>query len=170
MPIIRDFRQFAFSPVRVDRCGKYVGRRLYWKLYSVENLLRIFINSVLSAQIHPRWWDVAVDPQVQRRAETVRRNYIRRASHTMPGGHAIYYVFLPDLNNIIRANSNLVLPIVPDIDHWIARIEGIRLPRNLVGHMNFPNKPDSQKIDDIYAQIPALISQLSGHGLAIQIP
>jgi len=88
----------------------------------------------------------------------------------MPGRHDIYYVFLPDLNNIIRANSNLLLPVVPDIDNWMLRIEEIRLPRNIVGHMNFPNKPDRQRIDDIHRKAPYLMRCLRISGMPVQIP
>ena len=35
----------------------------------------------------------------------------------------------------MTANSNQFLPVIPDVDQWITRIEGIRLSRNLVGHM-----------------------------------
>jgi hypothetical protein len=143
---------------------------MYWKLYAVENTLRILIHSVLSVQIDPNWWDAAVDPGIRKRAERFRQDYTKRASHTMPGGHGIYYVFLSDLNNIIRANSNLLLPVIPDIDNWVVKIEAIRLPRNLVGHMNFPGQRDREVIDRVYADMPALIAQLRGYGLPVQIP
>jgi hypothetical protein len=120
----------------------------------VENLLRIFIHSALSVQISPTWWDVAVDPKIRKNAEKFRSHYSKRPWHTLPGRHAIYYVFLSDLNKIISANSNLLLPVLPDVDAWIAKIEEVRVPRNLVGHMNFPNNPDLQRIDGVYSEIP----------------
>ncbi len=170
MPIVRDFRNYRFDPARVDRCGKFIGRRSYWKLYAVENLLRVFIHSVLSAQISTQWWDLAVDRKIRRTAERFRGQYQREPLHTSPGGHDIYFVFLSDLNRIILANSNLILPVVPDIDSWVAKIEGIRIPRNLVGHMNFPDEIDRRSIDRFYAEIPALIHQLASHMLPVQIP
>ncbi len=170
MPIVRDFREYSFDTVRIDRCGRFIGRRSYWKLYAVENLLRIFIHSALSAQISPTWWDVAVDPGIRKNAEKFMSRYASRPWHTLPGQHGVYYVFLSDLNRIISANSNLLLPVVPDIDAWIAKIEEIRVPRNLVGHMNFPSEPDRRRIDRIYTEIPALIQQLERLGLPVQIP
>jgi hypothetical protein len=166
----RDFREFKFDPIRIDDSGKFVGRRVYWKLYCVENLIRVFIHSVLSVQINPDWWDIAVDPKIRKRAESFRQQYIQRPWHTIPGQHGIYYVFLSDLNNILRANSNLLLPLVPEIDEWMTRIEGIRLPRNIVSHMNFPNQPDCRRIDEVYSQIPALLAHLLHSGLEIRIP
>lgn len=170
MPIVRDFRSYSFSAARIERCGKFIGRRSYWKLYTVENLIRIFIHSALSAQISSAWWDVAVDPTIRKNAEKFKRRYTSKPWHTLPGRHDVYYVFLSDLNKIISANSNLLLPVVPDIDTWIAKIEEIRVPRNLVGHMNFPNEPDRGRIDRIYSEIPALIQGLEARGLPVQIP
>jgi hypothetical protein len=170
MPIVRDFRNFAFQPRRIDRCGRFIGRQVYWKLYAVENLLRLFIHSVLSAQISPQWWSVAVDPKVRRRADNVRQQYLRRPHHTLPGTHDIYYVFLSDLGNIIRANSNLFLPFLPDVDQWMLKIEAVRIPRNVVGHMNFPNQPDRQRVDAMYKEFSALVTRLQQSGLVVRIP
>jgi hypothetical protein len=90
--------------------------------------------------------------------------------HTQPGRHDIYHVFLSDLNNIVRANSNLFLPVIPDVDQWILRIESLITPRDLVGHMNFPNKPDRQRIDDLHREFSNLVSRLQHSGLVIEIP
>jgi hypothetical protein len=170
MPIVRDFRSYSFSLARIDGCGRFIGRRSYWKLYAVENVLRVFIHSALSAQIIPAWWDVAVDPRIRKNAEKFRGQYMTKPWHTLPGGHGIYYVFLSDLNRIISSNSNLFLPLVPDVDAWIAKIEEIRVPRNIVGHMNFPNEPDRRRIDKTYSEIRTLIQRLEAHGLSVQIP
>ncbi len=170
MPIAGDFRNFGFDLKRIDQCGRFVGRRVYWKLFAVENLLRIFMHSALSVQIAPNWWDLAVDPNIRKKALRVRQAYARSPWQTSPGRHDIYCVFLPDLNNIIRANSNLLLPVVPDIDTWIVRIEEVRLPRNLVGHMNYPTKSDRQKIDEVYKDAPYLIECLTGRGMPLRIP
>lgn len=170
MPIVRDFRNFSFDSTRIDRCGKFVARNSYWKLYAIENLLRLIIHSVLSAQISSNWWNLAVDPTVQQRAEKTRLQYVQRPQHTTPGGHDIYYVFLTDLNKILRANSNLFLPVIPDTDNWIVKLESVRLPRNVVGHMNFPNQFDRTLIDDIYSDMNTLVLQLEKSGLTIEIP
>ena len=171
MPIVRDFWSYRFATPRIVRCGKFVGRGWYWKLYVVENILRIFIHSALSAQISPQWWDIAVDPEIRKNADRFKRQYAKKkAQHTLPGHHDIYYVFLSDLNKIILANSNLLLPVVPDIDQWIAKIEEIRTPRNLVGHMNFPDERDRRRIDQTHSRVASLISQLQARGLPVEIP
>jgi hypothetical protein len=170
MPAPRDFRTVGFSQVRIERCGKYLGRYSYWKLYAIENSLRIVLHSVLGKQISPNWWTVAVDPAVQNKASRVRSDYARKPWHTPAGSHDIYYVFLPDLSNIMRANSHLFAPVIPDIDTWITKIDDVRLPRNLVGHMNFPHNKDRQRIDILHQEIGELILQVQGAGLSIQIP
>lgn len=88
---------------------------------------------------------------------------ISRKEAAAPGSHDIYYVDLSDLNEIIRANSHLFLPVIPDIDAWMARIEQIRLPRNIVAHMNWPHATDRKRIDVFFADLQLLAQSLSAH-------
>jgi len=159
MPRVRDFRQFAFQPDRIDRCGRNVGARVYWKLYAIENTIRIVLHSVLSVQVNPNWWSLAVDARIVGNARRFRRNYAANSYNASPGTHDIHLTFLSDLTEIMRANSHLILPVVPTTNQWILTLEGIRVPRNLVGHMNFPNAYDRNAIDAAYAQLPALLAQ-----------
>ena len=170
MPLVRDFRNFRFDMDRLAFCGKHLGRHVYWKLYTIENLLRLTIHSILYDQISPEWWDIAVDPAVRKNARNFRRYYARRVLHTPPGNHDIYYVFLSDLNNILRANSNLFLPIVPDVDRLIGQIEVVRLRRNTVGHMNFLNRADRQIVDTVFRDFTSLVTKLQRAGHPIRIP
>lgn len=169
MPLVRDFRRAAFKPERIDRCGRYVGSKLYWKLYAIENTIRIVINSILTLQIGANWWAVAVDPQITSKASRFRAHYAARPRNASPGDGDIHLTFLSDLTEILRANSNQFLPVIPDIDNWVALLEAIRVPRNLVGHMNFPNAFDKAAIDSAYAHLPSLIGQLKASGIPILI-
>lgn len=164
-----DFRLYPFDPRRVEASGKFVGHHIYWKLYLLENIFRIIINSVLSVQIGPDWWDVAVDDKIRKRAVKFKKDYLRRPWYTKPGSHDIYYIYLRDLSEIMRANSNLFLPVIPDIDSWIARVEQILLPRNIVGHMNFPSETDQKRIDVFYSDSKILLTTLQT-SLLLQVP
>ena len=166
----RDFRRSRFALTRIEASGQYVGNESYWKLYAIENTLRVVINSVLSAQINPNWWSAAADPRMAKNASKFRAQYTARPRHASPGSHDIYLVFLSDLNQIIRIHSHQFRPLIPDIDRWIARLEGIRLPRNLVGHMNFPNFYDRGRIDSAHGRLPDLLSRLRERGIPILIP
>src|SRR5438309_11366400 len=146
MPIVRDFRNAAFKPDRIDRCGSHIASKSYWKLYAIENTLRIVINSVLTAQIGANWWNVAVDPDVRSKATRFRAHYVARPRNASPGIADIHLIFLSDLTDILRTNSHQFLPLVPSTNNWIAALESIRVPRNLVGHMNFPNAFDRAAI------------------------
>jgi hypothetical protein len=170
MAAIVDFRTIAFDALKVDASGRDIGRAIYWKLYAVENVLRVIVHSVLTGQIGPNWWSVAVSSSVQKQAQRWRSSYARRPWHGTPGAHDIYYTTLSDLNEIIRANSHLFLPIITDIDQWVARIEQIRLPRNIVGHMNWPSRTDRQRIDVFYSDLHALANHLVSSGLTLAIP
>jgi hypothetical protein len=168
---IQDFREFQFSPSRVDTCGRYLGHRSYWKLYSIENYLRVILHSVLSVQIAPTWWDVVVDPKTKNNIANVKRDYLRKGAHTSPGSHDIYYVYLSDLTKMIAATRHLMIRVIEDIDTWLVKVEGVRIPRNLVGHMNFPNYADRLRIDTLYAELSELMHRLEGiPGLKIRIP
>jgi hypothetical protein len=160
MPTVTDFRSAQFTPAKIDSCGKYVGQKTYWRLYAIENLFRIVIHSVLSGQLGSTWWAKAVDPKIQGRSQNSQTRYAIRPWHTKPGSHDIYYTNLSDLSEIMRANAHLFRAIVPDIDQWIVKIQQVLLPRNVVGHMNFPNPTDRQRIDVLYADCQMLISHL----------
>lgn len=170
MPGVRDFRDVSFAQPLVVRCGRFLGHNTYWKLYAIENYLRVIMHSVLSAQIPSPWWDNAVDIKLKTKAEVVKRSYAMKPIHTSPGSHDIYYVFLPDLNKIILANSNQFRPMIPDIDTWVTKVEEIWIPRNLVGHMNFPNPQDRKRIDKLYSEMSALMARLERSTLPIQVP
>ncbi len=170
MPGVTDFRVHAFDAAKVDACGKDVGRKVYWKFYAVENVVRVIVHSVLTTQIGPNWWTVAVDPDTQKQVTRFRSQYARRPWHSTPGKHEVYYTFLSDLNEIIRSNAHLFRPIIADIDDWIARIEQARLPRNIVGHMNWLTPTDRKRIDVFHDDLHELVKQLTGTGFAFVIP
>jgi hypothetical protein len=170
MAMVRDFRRYGFAANRIDRCGHYIADESYWKLYAVENTVRVVINSVLNIELGPSWWSVVLSPTLARNIQRFRGHYSSRPRHASPGRHDIYLVFLSDLNQIIRIHSNKFRPVIPDVDRWIARLEGIRLPRNLVGHMNFPNYYDRERISNAYVRLPMLLSRLRDKGIPILIP
>ena len=162
MPAASDFRlASAFDLSRVDTSGRNVGRSVYWKLYVIENVMRVIIHSVLSTQLGPKWWSLAVDATLQKKAQRFRSTYTSSPWHSSPGTHEIYYIDLADLNEIVRANSNHFLPIIPDVDQWMARVEQVRLPRNVVAHMNWPNQTDRQRIDVFYKDVRFLAAHLA---------
>jgi hypothetical protein len=154
-----DFRQSSFDTSGIMKSGKYIGRGTYWKLYAIENIFRIVIHSVLSVQIPKpdNWWDVAVDATIKQKAEKFKISYLKKAWHGKPGAHDIYYIDLKDLNEIVRANANLFDPVIPDLDRWMLGIEDLRLPRNVVAHMNFPTDTDIKRIDVFYEDCLKLV-------------
>lgn len=170
MPAVSDFRTYAFDRARVEAAGRNIGSRVYWKLYAIENLLRVLVHSVLTAQAGANWWIVAVDPKLQQRVADRMKGYASRPWHSTPGKHDVYYTFLSDLSKIITANSHLFKPIIPDIDQWIARIEQVRLPRNIVGHMNWPTTTDRQRIDVCHADLQQLVQHLASQGVTLSVP
>ena len=170
MPIVHDFRKHSFSSDRIGQCGRFVGSKLYWKLYAIENSFRIVIHSVLTAQMGVNWWALAVEPKVAKKAADRRAAYAARPSNASPGTSDIHLLYLSELTNILRASSHEFTRIVPDTNNWIITLESIRVPRNLVGHMNFPNAFDKAAIDSAYSQLPSLLGHLSVHNVPLLIP
>jgi len=170
MPRLRDFRNYSYQASRIDRCGRDIGSKRYWKLYAIENTIRVIIHSVLNVQIGIQWWDNAVGPTIKGRARDVRARYAGKPQNANPGAHEIHLVFLGDLTEIIRSNSHLFTPVVPKTNQLIATLEEIRVPRNLVGHMNFPNAFDRHAIDNAYSQLPALLQDLRSRNVPIEVP
>jgi hypothetical protein len=167
-PAVRDYRLAAFDAAKVDACGRQVGRRVYWKLYAIENIVRVTTNTVLAGQLGASWWSLAVDPNVRRKIQKRMADYAN--SKSMPGKHDLYYALLTELTKIVANNSNVFRPLIPDIDHWVARLEDLRLPRNVVGHMNWPNVHDRQQIDTLYVDLQVLVKRLAGTGMSFGIP
>lgn len=175
MPVAADFRTYTFDRKRVEAAGKSLGKDPYWRLYAAENILRVIVNSVLSAQLGVGWWTTAVDQNVQGSVTRFRERYAARPWHSTPGKHEIYYTFLSDLADIMRANSHVFLPLVPDVDAWIAKVEQVALPRNIVGHMNWLTPTDRKRIEVFQSDVTALAQQLESGGpgrppLAMRVP
>lgn len=164
-----DFRLFPFASGTLGRCGKYIGRHSYWKLYFIENFFRIVIHSILSVQYSANWWEIVVDKKIREKAANFQKNYLAKAWHGKPGGHGIYYVDLKDLNEIIRANTNLFIPVIPQLDKWVLGIEELRLPRNVIAHMNFPSQTDKKRIDVFYDDCLSLVIHIQDK-VGLQIP
>lgn len=171
MAATNDFRDYAFEPTRIDAAGRNVAQHVYWKLYALENLVRVMVHSILSAEVKPLdWWVVAVAGKIKGDVTYRKSEYATRPAGSKPGNHDIYYVFLPDLTKIITANSHLFRPLIPDIDAWVVRMEQVRLPRNIVCHMNWPNKADRQLISVLYTDLQRLLDRLAASGMALSIP
>lgn len=165
-----DFRAYAFDVTRVNYSGRDIGHTVYWKLYVLENLIRVVVNSVLSVQANRDWWNTTVDPNMRGSINGRKKDYAKDPRNTTPGSHDIYYAYLSDLGKIIATNSHLFEPIIKDIDTWVVRIEQIRIPRNIVGHMNWPSKPDRQRIDDFYSDFHQLVQKLISSGFRLINP
>lgn len=136
----------------------------------MENTIRVVINSVLTIQIGTHWWSIAVDPKVAKRTAGFRAHYSAKPQNASPGLGDIHLLFLTDLTEILRANSHLFIPVVADTNLWIAQLEAIRVPRNLVGHMNFPNAFDKAAIETAYSRLPNLVRELTARAIPMLVP
>jgi hypothetical protein len=132
--------------------------------------MRVILHSVLAAQVGPNWWATSVDPNTKKSIEALKQSY-KKSVHTLPGSHDIYYVYLSDLTKIMTSSRNLIIKVIADVDAWIVKMEGVRIPRNLVGHMNFPNTADRSRIDTLHNEVATLMQKLEKEpGLKIRIP
>jgi hypothetical protein len=168
---VPDFRAHPFDAKKVDHAGKDLGKAVYWKLYAIENLVRIIVHSILTAQLGKNWWTVAASPGLQKDVADRMKSYGNQPWHSTPGKHEVYYIYLSDLTKILTSNSTQFQPHIPDIAQWTARLEQIRLPRNIVGHMNWLTAVDRGRIDVCYADIHQLVTKLAQNPhLSLTIP
>ena len=156
-----DFRTLPFDLNKVDASGKNVGGKVYWKLYAIENLIRIVVHSVLTAQLGPTWWSIAVDPTTQKEVERLKRSYGKKPWYSTPGKHEIYYLVLSELTKVLTTNSNQFKPTHSRHRPVDRQLEHIRVPRNIVGHMNWLTNTDRGRIDVCYADVQQLIDHLA---------
>jgi len=170
MASVPDFRTLPFTLQAVNASGMSVGRTAYRGLYAIENILRVIVHSVLTAQVGPNWWEFAVDDRLRQKARGVRESYASLLGRAPAGRHDLYFTFLPDLNKILRPNSHLFLPAVPDIDEWMVRIERLRLPRNMVGHANWPTASAATTIRRTHAAARVTIRDVRAAGIPLLVP
>jgi hypothetical protein len=170
MTSVPDFRTLPFNLAAVDASGTSMGRSSYRKLYAIENILRVIIHSVLTVQIGPDWWMFAVDPDFREKVRGVRETYAGLLGRAPTGRHDLYFTFLPDLNKVIRPNSHLFPPAVPDIDEWMVRIERLRLPRNMVGHANWPTTAAARTIQGTHRAARTTVHDVTAAGVPLLVP
>src|SRR5205823_9897895 len=101
----------------------------------------------------------------------LKKDYRKTTLHTSPGRHDIYFAYLSDLTKIMTASRHLIVTVIPDVDLWIVKMENIRVPRNLVGHMNFPNLGDRDRIDKLHTELSGLMQRLEKQAhVKLEIP
>lgn len=165
-----DFRLHKFDASRVTTSGRYLGHRSYWKLYVLENIIRVLVNSILTVELGQNWWERAVDGDIRKDVDRLRKQYSGQAWRSNPGKHGIYFVSLGALNEIIRVNAHFIRNVVPEIDDWLVRIEDLRIPRNTLAHMNYPVALDLDLIDELYELSKGLLPELKKHKIDPVIP
>jgi hypothetical protein len=160
----------SFDTERLKASAFSVGRTDYRKLYCIENALRVAVHSVLGAQLGQNWWVLAVDKKIRDDVDRLKAKYAAAPGRTPAGRHEIYYTFLPDLAEIIRANTHVLRPAIPDIDYWLVTLERLRNPRNLVGHMNWASRADKRQIQHAFADAIRMLQSLTDGGIRLLNP
>lgn len=170
---LKDFRNYSYSYEQILACGKYLGRGWYWKLYAIENTIRIIIHSILSVQWNetPDWW-ISLAGEAKKNAQKNINRYLPTETRifSRPGKHPIYFIDIKDLNEIIRVNSAYFLKIIPNLDKFMLDIENIRIPRNIIAHMNFPNRTDLNRINVFYDDLQIILDIIKEKKIELKIP
>ena len=155
-----DYRNSRWDVGVLTLYGRELGRGYYWKIYVSENIIRVIIHSILLIQIGPNWWTLAVHPTIQNDARRIRNRYLSQRPPRRPGNHDIYCTYLPNLEKIIFDNKGFLAPLLPEVDKLIIGLNGIRLPRNLLGHMNILNRIDRRSITNFHKLCVKIIKEL----------
>lgn len=165
-----DFRRCVFSAGHVRTSAHRIGDTLYWRLYFSENVTRVIVHSVLTAQLGPAWWATAVSTNTTSSIQSMLNSYAANQRHAIPGTHAIYFLFLPQLSLIVRSHINLFLQVIPTAQDWSVSLDRVKVPRNLVGHMNWPNAYDRRMIENVYSQTLDALASTQTSAVAVSIP
>jgi hypothetical protein len=170
MPAARDFRRArVFAIPKVAANGRDIGKVIYWKLFVVENLVRVALHSVMSLELGAGWLEEVAGPDLKKKITWRREDYGDNPWNTKPGAHDLYYLDLKDLGELVRSHSHLFKPILTNIDHLVGEIERCRLPRNVVAHMSSPSEIDRKRIDVLHADISKAVEELASK-VKISVP
>lgn len=157
-----DYRNSNWNTAVLTRYGKKLGKDYYWKIYVSENTIRVIIHSVLVIQVGLDWWDKVVDPGIHRTSIKIKKSYLTQVPPRSPGGHDIYCTYLANLGRILFDNKGYFRPLLPDIERVIIALEKIKLPRNLVGHMNVLTSNDKRAITNFHRLSTSMVKKLEG--------
>lgn len=151
--------------------GRELGKNYYWKIYVTENIIRVIIHSILLIQIGPNWWTLVVSPTIQNDARKIRNRYLNQLPPRSPGNHDIYCTYLPNLEKIIFDNKGFFAPLLPEVNELIIGLNRIRLPRNLLGHMNILKSIDRRSITNFHKLCIKIVKTLERNpSLHLQYP
>lgn len=154
-----DFRIKPYSVSSIINSGKYAGNRFYSKLFVIENIIRVIINSILRKEYpsHLDWWNVGIP------------RGIKKPWHSLSSRHGIYHTYLLDLNRIMVHNRNLIDRHITNLDSLILDIELFNIPRRKIAHTKYLNTNDIQRLDNLYNKSKLLINEISKR-IDIEIP
>jgi hypothetical protein len=166
-----DYRNSSWSVGLLTSYGREIAKDYYWKIYVSENIIRVIIHSILLIQIGQNWWTLAVHRKIQNDARRIRNRYLNQMPPRSPGSHDIYCTYLPNLEKIIFDNKGFLAPLLPEIDKLIIGLNRIRLPRNLLGHMNILNSIDRRSITNFHKLCVKIVKALGRNpSLHLQYP
>jgi len=151
-------------PERVLREAKEMAN-VYAELYVFENSVREVIKRVMTKAYGNWWWDsqapMSVKDVVMPRLDREGRN----AWHGKRGSHPIYYMDIPGLISIIKANWTQFKSLFPNQEWISARIGEIAMSRNVIDHHNPLGKADLNRIKGYFGdwqrQIDSVKDQLT---------
>lgn len=146
-----DFRNKPYNLNSIVFSGKYSGNRFYYKLFIIENLIRIILHTILTNESPStsNWWNDCVP------------NYLKKPWHRRSPHHGVYHLFLKDLIDILRRNRPLIEPHVSNFNELILEIELFNNARRKIAHTKYLNADDLDKLDNLYSRTKSLIKKIN---------
>lgn len=132
----KDFQ--SDHPVLPKRLAEDAAKmsEVYPYFYVFENSVRNVIQRIMEKNYGQDWWNIKASGPMKKKADTRMAQEGRNRWHGRRGVHAIYYVDIEDLADIITTHWHDFEKIFPS-QHWVkANIEIITLSRNVVAHNN----------------------------------
>ncbi len=161
-----DYRNFTYSLNRIRTTGLRTGKYSFPKLYFIENALRVIVNTVLSNEIHPNWWDSILSSGFKNKAQKEENNHVQYLSVRRPrfysSNHSIHFIYLSQLITIAGQNSHLFVRLFSDFDKYITDLELFRQARNYTCHMNYPAYEARKIVDKAFRKTLRYMRTLEG--------
>lgn len=120
------------------REGSLYMQRCYRLLYVLENVVREFLNDVLSEADggEELWFDKRANQQMKKKVGDRKATELKNSWHTGRNQHPMYYLDFADLALLLQTHWPLFKDLLPGQAWAVSRIEDAERSRNVIAHTN----------------------------------
>ena len=147
---------FKFPPDIADKGNEMTW--CYFKLYCLENFLRLFTENVAINNLGIKYWELLkIKKEILEKIKSRKEKEEQNRWLSLRGNSNIFYMDFDDIRRLIISNWNLFATYFPD-QPWITqRLTDLYKIRNLIAHNSYIDRNDQKTLDtfanNIYNQL-----------------